>query len=1073
MNNDKLNRGYDALVKEFKNPGREFRGKPFWSWNGELEENELKRQVDVLKEMGFGGYFMHSRAGLITEYLGDEWFDLCNKVAEYGKETGMESWLYDEDRWPSGCAGGIVTRDPKYRMKSLVLFELDPENRREIENTLFKFEAVISKENDTLLAYREYDGKLELKADVDQKHLVLCFAVVYDAPSSGFNGTTYIDTMMKEATEKFIEITHKEYKKRAGEELWKEIKGIFTDEPHRGHMLDNAHRDAEGHLSCSIAWTDDLFDEFLKRYGYDARPLLPELFYKAPGFETSFAVKHDYVDLANNLFIERFADPINDWCNENGIDFTGHVLHEDSLTNQTVPNGSLMRFYGHMGVPGIDNLSEWATVFWAAKQIQSAARQLGKKWLLSELYGCTGWQFNFRSHKAVGDWQALYGINVRCPHLSWYTMEGEAKRDYPASILHQSPYYKDYSFVEDYFARFGVVMTEGRDICEVLVLNPIESVWTGIYAGWASWIMPANDETNKLEDHYRRLFAALLDSGIDFDYGEEQMLSEMAAVEVDEKGPKIRVGLSEYRTVVVSGMTTIRKSTVKLLDGFAGKGGRIVVLGDEPYMIDAKTDDGFKKLAYEKAPFETESVLKFVKPQMNVKVSFENKKDCQIHSRIADARGKDGIVALALINANRVYGAENVKVKLEGINGITGCAEWCLEDGNIYPVKSFKAEDGSVEIETDFFPAGERVFVFYFDGKTPDYSPEDASGRRIKAAPVSEKELKGDFDYELDEKNAMALDFADADMVTLDGKKKHFDTCEILQLDMAVRDFVGIEHRGGGMLQPWYAKKYANDAYGDLTVNFEFDVETVPEGDILICGERPEFIDYYLNGHKLTPDGGFWVDNCFKTMPASASFLKKGKNVVRLETNFKRTTNLEAIYVVGDFGVKSKLVEKNPARSLDNKGNLYDRHKTVTVLPGKLNLENITDQDLLMYTGRVSYIVKPGMLADVALKEGERAVLRAPDYVGSLIRVETNDGRLIGILGWEPYTADVTDYLREGFKVTLVCSRKNIFGPLHFLPAIPGAVGPGHFVAGGSMFTENYAMIDSNPGRLFIDVVKY
>ena len=48
-------------------------------------------------------------------------------------------------------------------------------------------------------------------------------------------------------------------------------------------------------------------------------------------------------------------------------------------------------------------------------------------------------------HKAVGDWQALFGINLRCPHLSWYTMEGEAKRDYPASIFYQSAWWKDYA----------------------------------------------------------------------------------------------------------------------------------------------------------------------------------------------------------------------------------------------------------------------------------------------------------------------------------------------------------------------------------------------------------------------------------------------------------------------------------------------------------------------------------------------------------------------------------------------------------------------------------------------------
>lgn len=49
---------------------KEYRGIPFWSWNGILEKQEIIRQVYVLKEMGFGGFFMHSRTGLATESRG-------------------------------------------------------------------------------------------------------------------------------------------------------------------------------------------------------------------------------------------------------------------------------------------------------------------------------------------------------------------------------------------------------------------------------------------------------------------------------------------------------------------------------------------------------------------------------------------------------------------------------------------------------------------------------------------------------------------------------------------------------------------------------------------------------------------------------------------------------------------------------------------------------------------------------------------------------------------------------------------------------------------------------------------
>src|SRR5699024_8334807 len=141
------------------------------------------------------------------------------------------------------------------------------------------------------------------------------------------------------------------------------------------------------------------------------------------------------------------------WCKEHGIVFTGHILHEDSLSIQTGLSGAMMRFYEYMDFPGIDDLTAHNNCYPAVIQCASAARQLGKPFVLGELCGCTGWDMPLSEFKRIGDWQALFGVNLRCPHLSWYTMEGEAKRDYPTSILHQNSWYKDWNGLETYFAR--------------------------------------------------------------------------------------------------------------------------------------------------------------------------------------------------------------------------------------------------------------------------------------------------------------------------------------------------------------------------------------------------------------------------------------------------------------------------------------------------------------------------------------------------------------------------------------------------------------------------------------------
>ena len=60
---------------------------PFWSWNDKLEKDKLIRQIREMKEDGYGGFFMHARSGLKTEYLGEEWFD-CVRAAKRQKNSG-------------------------------------------------------------------------------------------------------------------------------------------------------------------------------------------------------------------------------------------------------------------------------------------------------------------------------------------------------------------------------------------------------------------------------------------------------------------------------------------------------------------------------------------------------------------------------------------------------------------------------------------------------------------------------------------------------------------------------------------------------------------------------------------------------------------------------------------------------------------------------------------------------------------------------------------------------------------------------------------------------------------------
>ncbi|MFA7186343.1 MAG: glycosyl hydrolase, partial [Victivallales bacterium] len=449
-----------TIENEFMNPEASYRGAPFWAWNGKLEEDELRRQIRIMHQMGLGGFFMHSRVGLDTAYLSEEWFDRIKACIDEAEKLGMKAWLYDEDRWPSGAAGGLVTKNPEYRARFIVM----KENGAASPETAALFAVEIK--DGKLLSYR----KIKNGEKISPKEKILEFHIRTQSESSWYNGQTYLDTLSHDAVKEFIKVTHEAYKKNISSKFGKAVPGIFTDEP---NFMSTFQQEEDG---IRNAWTKKLPEIFKKRYGYDIMDFLPEIFMNKAN--SSFSkVRWNYFDCVTYLFADAFSRQIGEWCEKNDMLYTGHVLVEDTLSSQTSMVGSTMRSYEYMQAPGMDLLTEHWRVYNTAKQVSSAANQFGAKWRLTETYGCTGWDFPFAGQKALGDWQAALGINLRCQHLAWYTMQGEAKRDYPASIFYQSPWWESYSKVEDYFGRINCVMTKGSEIRDLLVIHPVESMW--------------------------------------------------------------------------------------------------------------------------------------------------------------------------------------------------------------------------------------------------------------------------------------------------------------------------------------------------------------------------------------------------------------------------------------------------------------------------------------------------------------------------------------------------------------------------------------------------------------------
>ena len=520
--------------------------KPFWSWNARLEAGKLCAQMDAMKSHGIDGFFMHARGGLETEYMSDEWMELIKACLDHSEETDMQAWAYDENGWPSGFANGIVPKEGEdYQQKWLVVSY--PASAQELPDRLLGLYRINGDSVERIEAYE--NG---------------CMAISYDV------NIYYIDTFNKDAIKCFIDNTHQKYYDKMPEKFGKSLKGFFTDEPQYG----NGER---------APWSQVMPAEFEDRYGYSLIDSLPMLYIDN---SQSTAVRSDFYNMVADLFITHFIKQMYDWCTDHNCMLTGHMMNEENFYAIMRSTAGVMACYEYFHEPGIDWLGRKIETPFVPKQLGSVAAQLERK-TMTETYALCGWDVSINELKWIGQWQYVNGVTSLCPHLEGYSMRGCRKRDYPASLFTQLPWFdKAYGHFADYFTRLGALLDDGKDYAPLLVMHPMQSAYV-------SYTPTGNERFSRLDTDFRRLSEELNGQHILYHYGDEPLMKKYGSVD----GDTLRIGACDYKAVLLPDLISLKQETAEMLLKFAENGGKIYLLGDAPTLINGRQSDIFQKLS--------------------------------------------------------------------------------------------------------------------------------------------------------------------------------------------------------------------------------------------------------------------------------------------------------------------------------------------------------------------------------------------------------------------------------------------------------------------------------------------
>ena len=965
------------MNKEYlKNPPKKYRPAPFWSWNEKLDVCETKNQVEFMEKAGLGGFFMHARGGLQTEYLKDEWFDNIKAASQKANDTNMLAWGYDENGWPSGFGSGAVNGlGVEYQQKYLRCEQTDD-----------------AKQTKTTVTNITYNGK--------NYHLY------YDI------NPFYVDVLNKKVIAEFIKSTHEKYIDALGKSLGG-MTGFFTDEPQVSRK--------------GYPWSFVLEDEYKNLYGEEFTPKLLSLFIEDENYTV---IRYRYWKLVRDLFTEAFNKQIQAWCQKNGQLYTGHMTCEEDFYYQMMCNGSAMPNYEFMDIPGMDHLGRNEASTNTIMQLTSAANQLGKKQILSETFALCGWNVSFEELRWIYEAQMVRGVNYLCQHLQGYSLRGIRKRDYPASLYRHQPWWKNYRTFNDMVSRIGMLIAEGRVDTNILLLNSIEGGWLTFAGTPESAVI-----TNTLVYHQRMAMTSLENAGFNYHLGDNKLLERHGSVE----DGLLRVGTQKYSLVIVPPTTCLGRATYNLLKEFKNAGGKIIFTEVIPTYIDGVKTDEFVELAKGMQVAENDNIGAAV-PSCYKKIDLTYEKQEKAVLTTVRYFDDEGMAMYYLVNPNQesVDFTANIKGK--------SAEEFSAVTGKTKPL-DFEISGDKIVISGRLAGRGSAIyFVYNSNEKAP------AKNNKNLLTPLN---LKGEWKIKSADNNALTLDYCDL-YINGELKAKNLPINDVQEIACS------------------YEKKVK------LDVVFNFNTDTLEFNTFNLALETPSIFEITVNGKSADKtDLGYYHDIAFRLINIK-ELVTLGSNEIRLTCDFEQSAEvyknmknslifeseknkltydmeIEAVYLVGDFGVKAKApFEKLERRALKTNGDFV-----ITQMPKTVNDGEIATQGFPFFAGSMTFEKE----VDLSAGETENRSVAFSNLCSTVTEVKIN-GADAGTVMWQPYEVNALNLLRQGknsIEITVTGNLRNLLGPHHLSEGECFAVAPRKFFHNSPIWSkgQNPDWVDS------------
>jgi hypothetical protein len=575
--NGKINNpSASEVLGNFAAPPVEYSLSFYWGWDGNVTEEVMARDLDTFRANNVHIVSLEAGYEMGASYLSDGWFMKVDTAVQLAKERDMRLYLVDEGKYPSGFAGGMIAdKVPELGMKTVVPCDtlIILKGNESINITLPEevLSAAAFNRKDNLIEVLEIkEGSLNWVAPEGEWTIVMVKHLLRSSPTRSVNNPTrgkdsshaLIDYLDADATGKFIEFTHEEYKKYVGEEFGKTILGFRGDEP------DYSIR--------GFPWTPSLFDAFKSRKGYDLQPFLAALFAEQLTDELR-RVKADYWDVWSALFADHFFKVQADWCAANNLDYLVHLNHEDDLIKLVRSEGDLFRTLRSVQMPGVDAI--WHQI-WPGevnplfpKYASSVAHLNGHPRSFTESFAAYMPRPDLDQAKWILDQQLVRGINM--VEVMFVPASSRGRSGMMGWLADER-----FPEVAKYIHRACYLLSQGTPAAKLALLYPVSSIWLGDHA---------------VDSCAGTIMQQLLDTQNDFDLIDEEAIESQLIL---QDGGFINKSGQTYTTIIVPPLTALSSGAIDRLKAFQSDGGKVISIGNDSILT---VNENFRNA--ERTPF--------------------------------------------------------------------------------------------------------------------------------------------------------------------------------------------------------------------------------------------------------------------------------------------------------------------------------------------------------------------------------------------------------------------------------------------------------------------------------------